>query len=246
MPFFPQDPSKYRPSKILFKIDILREVDRAVQEELGGYANRHELVNDLVEQGLIELRYPEGEAPVTPKARSEAESKTAGSANGGGDAAAVEVPAKTMPEPLGDISETRITAPAKVGTVVENELAAPDRWPLFGMHNRDAPTAWALTRLASESFDEPIPLDVFYEKVTQEAWTLAAQLEGLEIKGTPKLAVMLPRNPDKPQSAADGFRAFALGAVARKPNAEGKLPASGPFFLWGAVGLVGDVKNPKV
>ena len=250
MSFFPQDPSKYRPSKILFKIDILREVDRAVQEGLGGYTNRHELVNDLVEQGLIELRFPEGETPMAPEARSESETKAA--ANGSGNAAGVTAPtektAKTMPkaEPLGDISETRIAAPAKAGIAVENELAAPERWPLFGMHNRDAPTAWALARLAAETVAGPIPLETFYEKVTEEAWTLAAQLEALETEGAPKLAVMLPRNPEKPQSAADGFRAFALGAVARKPNDEGKLVASGPFFQWGAVALVGDAKNQKV
>lgn len=246
MSFFPQDSSKYRPSKILFKIDVLREADRAVQEALGGYTNRHELVNDLVEQGLIGLRYPEGETPVAPEARSEAET------NGGGHAAAIEIPAEktanAMPnaKPLGDISETRIAGPAKAGTTVNNELAAPEPWPLFGMHNRDAPTAWALARLAAEAADGPIPLETFYEKVTEDAWTLATQLQALETKGAPKLAVMLPRNPEKPQSAADGFRAFALGAVARKPNDEGKLVASGPFFQWGAVALVGDVKNPKI
>jgi hypothetical protein len=235
MSFFPQDPSKYRPSKVLFKIDVLREADRAVQEGLGGYANRHELVNDLVEQGLIELRYPEARAPVPPESHARAESEPEVAADGG-DALA----------PLSDIGETRITALAKKGAAVENELADPEPWPLFGMHNRDAPTAWALTGLAAEAVDGPIPLEAFYEKVTEEAWALAARLSALEAKGAPKLAVMLPRNPEKPQSAAVGFRAFALGAVARKPNEEGKLSASGPFFQWHAVALVGDVRRPQI
>jgi hypothetical protein len=253
MAFMPNDPTKFRPTKILFRVDTLREADRAVQEGLGGYSNRHELVNDLVEQGLIDLRYPNGESPATPKALAEAENKVGATSNGNGDAAAVEAPIlneppKEMPkvEPLGDVSETRIMAPAKTGAVVENELGALNHWPLFGMHNRDAPTAWALARLAEEAAEGPIPLEAFYDKITGEAWTLAAQLQTLETKGRPKLAVMLPRNPAKPQSAAVGFRAFALGSVARKPNDAGKLGASGPFFQWGAVGLVGEIREPKI
>ena len=244
MTFIPEDATKYRPAKILFNLDVLREADRAVQEGLGGYSNRHELVNDLVEQGLIELRFPEGEVPVSPEVLSEAESKAA--SNGSRDGA--KKPIKEIPEvqPLGDISETRITAPAKAGAVVENELGAPDPFPLFGMHNRDAPTARALVRLAEEAAEGPIPLEGFYEKITEEAWTLAARLVTVETEGSPKLAVMVPRNAAKPQSAAIGFRAFALGGVARKANEEGKLPTSGPFFQWHAVGLVGKVKEPKI
>lgn len=243
MAFVPNDPTKYRPAKILFNVDTLREADRAVQEGLGGYSSRHELVNDLVEQGLIELRFPEGEAPVSPEVLTEAEGKAA--TNGGGTA---KEPIKEMPkvEPFGDISSTRIAAPTKAGATVENELSSPDPFPLFGMHNRDVPTAWALIRLAEEAAEGPIPLEGFYEKVTEEAWTFAARLATLETKGSPKLAVMLPRNAAKPQSAAAGFKAFALGGVARKPNKEGKLPTSGPFFQWRAVGLVGTVKEPKI
>jgi hypothetical protein len=116
---------------------------------------------------------------------------------------------------------------------------------MFGMHNRDAPSAWALARLAAEAFDGPVPLGDFYEKATEDAWKLAARLVPLEVRGEPKLAVMLPRNANKPQSASDGFRAFALGQVARKP-ADGKLAAWGPFYQWAAVGIVGDPKNPEI
>ena len=251
MNFFPADPKKHRPTKLILQIDVIREMDRAIQEGLGGFTNRHELANELIEQGLITLRYPDGEAPVEPTAKSEAESKADARANGSGDPASAEAAAEQTRvmakiEPLGDISETRITAPSRAGAAVENELGAPEHWPMFGMHNRDAPSAWALTRLAEAAAAGPIPLEGFYEKVADEAWTLAAQLAALETKGGPKLAVMLPRNPAKPQSATDGFRAFALGGVARKPNDQGKLPTSGPFFQWGAVGLVGDRKEPKI
>lgn len=249
MVFFPTDPKKYRPSKIIFNVDVLREVDRAVQEGLGGYTNRHELINDLVEQGLIDLRYPDGEEPVALRAKTEAEEASSKpSTNGHGDSSAVEEPAKTMPkvEPLSSLTETRIVAPAKRGVVVENKLAHVPEHPLFGMHNRDAPTAWALNLLAEATAEGPVAFGDFYEETTKKAWQLAAQLQGLEAKGGAKLAVMLPRNPEKPQSADEGFRTFALGGLARKANAGGQLAASGPFFEWHAVAVVGNPRSLEI
>lgn len=251
---FPDEPAKFRPGKILFRIDVLREADRAVQEGLGGYANRHELVNDLVEQGLIDLRYPDDSLSALPDTTTHVGGELKPAINGGGGggaltgAHAVEESAQAMPEfeSLSDIGQTRIAAPEKTGATVENELGAPEPGPLFGMHNRDAPTAWALSRLAEEAMDGPVPLEAFYSEITKEAWALAAQLRAFETEGGSKLAVMLPRNPSKPQSAAIGFRAFALGSVARKPNEAGRLTTSGPFFQWNAVGLVGDLKEPKI
>lgn len=249
MAFFPTDPKKYRPSKVIFNIDVLREVDRAVQDGLGGYTNRHELINDLVEQGLIDLRYPDGEEPVAPQAKTEVEeTSSTPSSNGHGDSSAVGEPAKTMPkvEPLGDLAETRITAPKKRGVVVENKLAYVVDHPLFGMHNRDAPTAWALNLLAEVAAEGPVAFGDFYEETTKRAWKLAAQLQELETKGGARLAVMLPRNPKKPQSADEGFRTFALGALARRTSSEGQLAASGPFFEWHAVAVVGDPRSPEI
>ncbi len=249
MAFFPTDPKKYRPSKVIFNVDVLREVDRAVQEGIGGYTNRHELINDLVEQGLIDLRYPDGEEPVAPEAKTEAETASSKPSNNGhGDSPAVAEPAKTMPkiEPLSSLTETRMSAPEKRGAVIENKLAHAPEHPLFGMHNRDAPTAWALNRLAEVTPEDPVALGGFYEETTKEAWKLAAKLQALETKGRPKLAVMLPRNPEKPQSADEGFRAFALGVLARKADAGGQLAASGPFFEWHAVAAVGDPRSPEI
>lgn len=57
---------------------------------------------------------------------------------------------------------------------------------------------------------------------------------------------MLPRNPEKPQSADEGFRAFAMGQVARKPDEDGRLVAWGPFYQWGVVGIVGDPQSPEI
>jgi hypothetical protein len=254
MAFFPADPTKYRPSKVIFKVDVLHEVDRAVQEGLGGYANRHELVNDLIEQGLISLRYPEGDEPLAPMAKPQTESQAASSVsiNGHGDGTGPEstdrMARPTMPsvDALGALSETRITMPKERGAVLDGGLAQVREEPMFGMHNRDAPSAWALARLGMATSAGPVSLGGFYEKTTEDAWKLAAQLAPFETQGSQKLAVMLPRNPDKPQSAAVGFQAFAMGQVARKPDENGLLVASGPFYQWSAVAIVGDVKDPQI
>jgi hypothetical protein len=250
MSFFPADPKNYRPAKVIFRVDVLREADRAVQEGLGGYENRHELINDLVEQGLIGLRYPDGEQPMAPTALSEGEARMAPGQNGAASTrrqageSAREMPAVLPFSP--DASAARIEAPDEPGVAIKNHLAKVPNEPMFGMHNRDAPSAWALGRLATEAADGPVPLSSFYEKVTEEAWTLAARLSPLNESGKPKLAVMLPRNPEKPQAADEGFRAFALGQVARKPDDDGKLAAWGPFYQWGAVGIVGDPRKPEI
>jgi hypothetical protein len=254
MTSFPRDPTKHRAAKILFQIDVLRDMDMAIDSGLGGYRDRHDLVNDLVEQGLIDLRYPdEGHTDVAPTVPyrapndgSEDSSRAASPANVGlrstssernGDGSGIEV------------AQVETSAPTDKGAVIENALArVPDR-PMFGMHNRDAPSAWALGKLAHAALDGPVPLREFYEAVTREAWEVAEQLEALEAgneSGHMKLAIMLPRNRQKPQSAADGFQAFALGSVARKPDEEGLLLASGPFYQWRAVGIVGEPSDPMI
>jgi hypothetical protein len=273
MPLFPSDAANYRPAKIIFKVDVLTEVDRAVRDGLGGYADRHELINDLVEQGLIDLRYPSSDGPFDPPSQS-AGTASAGSGKVGDDAPRASVlddeglrpvpslRTSTPPqeptieteagvttldrvEPLKAFAETAIITTGLRGHVVENELARVPNEPMFGMHNRDAPSVWALARLAEEASSGPIPLGRFYESATAAAWKLAAQLAPFETKGDQKLAVMMPRNPEKPQSAADGFRAFALGQVAKKPE-DGRLPAWGPFYQWGAAGIVGDLGDPHL
>lgn len=248
MAFFPVDPTNYRPAKILFQIEVLREVDRAIQAGLGGYSNRHEMINDLVEQGLVELSYPDINPAELAEPNDAVPQTIASPPRVGDDPKADAAPPPTMPdvEPLSDLSETRLIAPGKTGAVVENELASIPGHPMFGMHNRDAPTAWALMRLAGSASAGPVDLEQFYRETTTEAWKLAAQLTGLEVKGGPKLAVMLPRNPEKEDTAEIGFRAFALGATSQKTDPKGRLGASGPFYEWGAVGVVGDANSPLI
>lgn len=233
---FSFDPLKYRPLRLLIEVSIARELDRVLAEGLGGYSNRHELVNDLLEQGLLGLRYPENGGQLTAAPDAQA---------AGGESSPRVRPAPAA-RPSADDGLLEIRFPAAQGAVIENELAVVPDEPMFGMHNRDAPSAWALGRLAEAAEDGPVSLAAFYDATTTAAWQLASELEALERPGQQKLAIMLPRNPDKPQSAAEGFRTFAMGQIARKPDSTGHRPAAGPFFQWNAVGLVGDPREPEI
>lgn len=259
MAFFPHDPTKYRPAKFILRADLLKEADRAIQEGLGGYENRHELVNDAIEQLLVELRYGDEDGPVATRATSQAEERARttarktdrdgkGAARGAEAAAVVTTDAAgaALADELGlddvpaiiDLTETAITAPAARGVAVVNELAAVRELPQLGLHNRDAPSVFALASLGRQAHEEPIPMRAFYEKATNEAWRLAAALAPWETEHRDKVTVMLPRNRAKPQTAAEGFQLFGIGQVNRRPDEHGRVAALGPFYLWGVAGLL--------
>jgi hypothetical protein len=243
-----EDPRKVRPIKVLERVDHLREVDRAISEELGGFTNRHDFYSEAAQRLLIDLRYGDPDSETASSADPEAER------NGrGAEAEAKEVVdrarVRDRPErgslPLRDIAETRITAPEERGMVAVNLLADAPAEPLFGMHNADAPSFWALRRLAEAAATAPVSAAEFYDEATEEAWKLGRLLAMFEKPGL-KLTRILPRNENKPQSAEEGFRAFALGHIARKPQEHGRLAAWGPFYQWGVAALMASPSRPEI
>ncbi len=258
MAFFPHDTTKFRPAKLIVRADPLREADRAIQEGLGGYENRHELVNDAIEQLLVDLRYGKEDQLALPEPKSDktasvkagegarpARSKPPAATNGGepGDP---PVPGLDDVEPIADLAETAIVAPTSRGVSIENEIADIQDVPQLGLHNRDAPSIFALAILADRAHSGPVPMRAFYEDATAEAWKLAAALEPWELEHKDKVTVMLPRNRAKPQTAAEGFEFFGIGQVNRRPDANGRLTTFGPFFQWNVAGLVRDAEGVKI
>jgi hypothetical protein len=113
--------------------------------------------------------------------------------------------------------------------------------PLFGLHNRDYPSLWALAQLAARAAAGPVALNTFLHDVTEEAWAFAARLLRLERARGFKLTALLPTNRSKPQSSEQGFQGFAIGTC----EARGKsLHARGPLFLWRA--CAADIRAGKV
>ncbi len=250
------DVSDARLARIALPARLLREVDQLVLSGHGGYGSRQEFFLEAIQNHVLEVKHgsaeegqlllsrdlderPDSISSVTPTP----------SANGHGAPAPGTDPedvAPPLPAALADgapidmatdLSHTAL-GPAARGSAVDEGAATFKQEPLFGLHNRDYPSLWSLNVLAHIAGEGPVPASLLYADVTRKAWRFAASLAELE-KTTPgKITALFPTNIAKPQSAEEGFRAFALGAISRKPNPDGNFETSGPLFNWQAVQLV--------
>ncbi|MEK6251323.1 MAG: ribbon-helix-helix domain-containing protein [Actinomycetota bacterium] len=222
---------------------LLREIDELVRSGLGGYETRVEVMLDALQNHVLEVKYGAAEGcqrPLLPA--TEPEPTGPASANGGKAAkkskAAPAVPTaisngERVP-PLEDLSQTELHL-AKHGAVLNEGLAVVKHEPVFGLHNRDYPSIWAAHALATETENGPVSWEGFLANVTAEAWRFAESIRPLEETLGYKLRALYPTNFSKPQSAEEGFRAFGVGSIAKRPRDDGKLDASGPLFSWGSI-----------
>jgi hypothetical protein len=113
----------------------------------------------------------------------------------------------------------------------ENEVTTG---ALFGLHNRDYPSLWALARLAAMAAEQPVPLDKYYVQVLQEAWDHGRLLAEYEARTGIKSTALFPTNNEKKQSAEAAFRMFAVGECRQAGD---RLVSNGPLFQWRVAGL---------
>lgn len=135
--------------------------------------------------------------------------------------------------PPPDISITRLREPPP-GTALSgngSRYVLADE-PLFGLHNRDYPSLWAASHLYERAADGPVGLKEFLAELTKEAWEFSEALAELEIRGWRKLRALFPSNRQRPESAEDGFRAFAVGSIHAVRGGDGLKRLSGPLFQW--------------
>ena len=227
--------------KILLPISLIRQIDEAIVAGLGGYSTRAEFVRDAAEGLLLELTYEP--APNEPVGRSNLRRSSVDNVR---VAASTEPPTESaLPPPASevldrldaaratddDLTVTQLHAPDQT-SLIESGEAEIDNEPLFGMHNRDYPSLWVAHQLAKRTHATLVSYQSFIDEVTEEAWKYADRLKELEPIAGQKLTALFPTNRAKPQSAADGFRAFAIGYVlngGREP-----MRAEGPLFAWRA------------
>lgn len=234
---------------------LLREVDQIVLSGQGRYESRQEFIAEAVQSQVLEVKHgstEDGQLLLSREfPRPADEGSPSASANGNGSspadpaaAAADEQPA--LPAALADgepvVAATDIAQTALVpvtrGTAIEDGVAVFKREPLFGLHNRDYPSLWALGMVARMAAEGPVPAAQVYAEITQEGWRFASTLAELEKTLPGKTTALFPTNIAKPQSAEEGFRAFALGSINRRPNADGTFDTAGPFYSWRVVQLV--------
>lgn len=254
MSSFEANTTDVRLVRVLLPASLIREVDQLVLSGQGGYDSRQEFFAEAIQNQVVEVKHgatDEGQlllardlGPHSPVPQRRA------LVNGSGTRVSRTTPpdpddAHTLPaalaegdpiDQLSDLAQTAL-APVERGAVVEDGHATFKHEPLFGLHNRDYPSLWALTILGRMTADGPAPASQVYAETTRQAWRFANSLALLEKKVPGKPTAMFPTNTAKPQSAEEGFRAFALGSINRKPTADGMFETAGPLYSWQVVQL---------
>lgn len=254
----PNSSNDLRLIRVLLPAPLMREVDEVVLSGRGGYGSRQEFLFDAVQNQLLEVKHGPTDAGQLHIDRAMESLGPVSEGNSNGDAVDSPVSDKeassptpehsespSLPsaladasiEPLSDLSQTALVAPPR-GSLAEQGIARFSKEPLFGLHNRDYPSLWVAQLLGQLSQDGPVPAVSFVEEATQQGWRYAQSLLDLEKRSKAKLTALFPTNTAKPQSAEAGFRAFAIGTIARKQNADGSFDTNGPLFAWQVCQLV--------
>lgn len=118
---------------------------------------------------------------------------------------------------------------------MEHHSVRPDGVALFGLHNRDYPSLWALANLAVAAGDQPVPIETYYTQVLQDAWEFGDLLLALEKQSGPKYTALFPTNFEKKKAAEAAFRTFAIGDC--RTDSRQVLTTHGPLFEWRAAAV---------
>ena len=226
--------------RIPVPVRLIREMDAVVIEGIGGYATRAEFIVDAIQERILELTIASSEeVGATPVPDEITETKYA---DAGGELAA------TTPSIEGDamsVSTTMLECPEDGFVIdVRADRSRPESMPLFGLHNRDYPSLWALTRLAEMTSEQPIPIEDYYSGVLTQAWSFGELLLAAERRTGRKCTAIFPTNPDKRKAAEMGFRMFAVGDY--RVAADDAITTGGPLFEWRVAGLTGSGKEPFI
>lgn len=220
--------------KVPLPLDLIRRIDGALAQEKGGYTTRQEFFREAAEGLLLELSYaPAPEEPAAPAHQKDVSDEPSATPPSSESAPRGTIPvhastAPTVAVPLElEATVLRLSGPQNAFTGGEVEL---DGGTLFGMHNRDYPSIWAAYRLADQLCSGVVSYSAFVDSVTTEAWEYAEALKQIENLSGLKLTALFPTNREKPQSAAEGFRVFAIGSLL---NGQGeRIRGEGPLFAW--------------
>ncbi len=221
--------------RIALPVPLIREMDVVIIKGLGGYTTRGEFIVDAVQERLLELTIggteDAGPPPVSVAPLTEALAQPA---------------LQTASSTQATIPMTAIVVPTSGFTVgADDDLAQPEGQSLFGLHNRDYPSLWALARLAALTVEGPIPVETYFTQVTGEAWKFGELLLAIEKHTGRKRTALFPTNAEKRKSAEMGFRTFVIGKYRGRPD--NTYATSGALFEWRAAGLIaGDRKEPLI
>jgi len=198
-------------------VDVIREMDETILSGAGGYETRAEFITDAIRERLLELKYEESIAPGDVGVRR---------SSGIVSDLSVSIAEPRLHAQLGDTAIGHVLS----GHVVEEGFDSPAAEPLFGLHNRDYPSLWALRFLADLTHEGAIPLHDFESAVCKEAWEFGTTLQALERVTAQKLTGLFPTNHEKKDASESAFVIFAIGD---HRVTGGFLRTTGPLYQWG-------------
>lgn len=230
--------TEQRVMRIPIPVPLIREMDAVILKGVGGYSTRAEFIVDAIQERVLELSVDGIEDAGPPPAAVER----------------TQVALLTEPAPPADrpaspsqptgpatMPMTALTAPADGYVVADaDDLSQPEGRSLFGLHNRDYPSLWALTKLASMTVEQPMPIEDYFTAVIKEAWRFGELLLAIEKHTGTKCTALFPANPEKRKAAEMRFRSFAVGDYR---TAGDRYTTNGPLFEWRLIGLTGGHRN---
>src|SRR5262245_42762858 len=221
--------------RVPLPVPLIREMDAVILKGLGGYSTRAEFIVDAIQERVLELSIGGVEDAGAPPSASLATLEAV---------PPLVAPVLAAPE-AGNVTTamTALEPPGHVVTIADKDnLSRPEGVHLFGLHNRDYPSLWALAHLAALNPGRPVPAETFYDHVVHEAWLFGELLMAVERRSGIKCTALFPTNPGKRKPAEMAFRTFAIGDYS---SAGRTFATTGPLFEWGLVGLTeGDGKEP--
>lgn len=199
--------------RIPLPVEVIRQVDRLILDGVGGYGTRAEFILDAVQERLLELVHDDLAIVDDDSSERSAE-----------DIRPVRFQAEAS-----DLSMTELDPPRR-GFALDAFATPVESKPLFGLHNRDYPSLWALVQLAKMTREQPVPVETYYASVLREAWSFGSLLTSLSPFGG-KATALFPTNPGKRKSAEAAFRAFAIGDYRLADSGAG-VTMHGPLYEW--------------
>ena len=226
--------------RIRLPVPLIREMDAAIISGAGGYSTRAEFIVDAIQERILELTVEEVEDAGPPPVYKDGVSATPGPPE-----EKVTHQRASDPDTLVTVGMTELVyRGAGFSIPPTDDLSRPEGKALFGLHNRDYPSLWALSQLAEMANEEPIPVVDYYARILKKAWDFGEHLLALEKDTGRKCTALFPTNPDKRQSAESRFCMFAIGDF--RINGKKTVTTNGPLFEWRAVGLVGSIDQPRI
>ncbi len=239
--------------RVRFPSALLKQIEEFLEAGVGGYTDRSELVVDAVRERLLELgetfafmprpHVPTGATATNEIVKSWAESILAAEERSPEMAPSIEqlrTPHGRYPvlsgvhQALIPLEDAAIVLDGALSPI-ESRDDIPQEGPLFGLHNRDFPSLWALAELGRLTAEGPIPYSEFMTEVAGSAWRYGQMLGALEQRGHKGLTGLFPTNPDKREASEARFLNFGVGEA---KAIEGGWITRGPLFQWGVAGIV--------